>query len=97
MALKRTVNFFTTYSTRMCDTLLPCIVDLNKIPGKDVSGMSFDTAKKHLEKKGYSDRISEFDVSSATVELAAEAVGTEPARIAKSLTFMVDGNPVMVV
>ena len=97
MALKRTVNFFTTYSTKMCDTLLTCIVDLNKIPGKDVSGMSFDTAKKHLEKKGYSDRISEFDVSSATVELAAEAVGTEPARIAKSLTFMVDGDPVMVV
>ncbi len=59
--------------------------------------MSFDLAKKHLEKKGYGDRISEFEVSSATVELAAQAVGTEPARIAKSLTFMVDGDPIMIV
>ena len=38
----------------------------------------------------------EFDVSSATVELAAKAVGTEPERIAKSLTFLVDDKPVMV-
>ena len=37
-----------------------------------------------------------FDVSSATVELAAQAVGTEPERIAKSLTFMVEDHPVMI-
>lgn len=59
--------------------------------------MAFEIAKNHLIKKGYADRIMEFEVSSATVELAAIAVGTEPARIAKSLTFMVDDAAVMVI
>ena len=58
--------------------------------------MAFDIAKKYLCEKGYGDRVMEFEVSSATVELAALAVGTEPARIAKSLTFKVDGDPVMI-
>ena len=58
--------------------------------------MSFDKAKKYLEEKGFADRAMEFEVSSATVELAAKAVGTEPERIAKSLTFLVDDAPVMV-
>lgn len=58
--------------------------------------MAFDMARRYLEEKGYGDRVMEFPVSSATVELAAEAVGTEPARIAKSLTFMVDGAPIMI-
>lgn len=59
--------------------------------------MAFEKAKEYLESKGYGDRIMEFDVSSATVELAAIAVGTEPAKIAKSLTFIVDNEPVMVI
>lgn len=59
--------------------------------------MSFDKAKKHLESKGFDDRITEFDISSATVDLAAKAVGTAPERIAKSLTFMVDDNPIMII
>lgn len=58
--------------------------------------MAFEKAKEHLSKLGFEDRIKVFDVSSATVELAAEAVGTEPERIAKSLTFMVNENPVMI-
>ena len=58
--------------------------------------MAFEKAKEHIAKKGYEDRVMVFDVSSATVELAAIAVGTEPEKIAKSLTFMVDGKPVMV-
>lgn len=58
--------------------------------------MAFGEAKKYLDEKGFGDRVKEFDVSSATVELAALAVGTEPARIAKSLTFMVDEQPVMI-
>lgn len=58
--------------------------------------MSFEVAKKDLEKKGYADRVKVFDVSSATVELAAAAVGTEPARIAKSLTFLVEDAAVMI-
>ena len=59
--------------------------------------MALEEAKAYLEDKGYGDRIRIFDVSSATVELAALAVGTEPARIAKSLTFMVDTRPVMII
>lgn len=58
--------------------------------------MAFDIAKKYLDERGYGDRVMEFDVSSATVELAAIAVGTEPERIAKSLTFMVGDSPVMI-
>jgi prolyl-tRNA editing enzyme YbaK/EbsC (Cys-tRNA(Pro) deacylase) len=39
----------------------------------------------------------EFEVSSATVELAAEAVGCEPGRIAKTLSFMVEEHPILIV
>lgn len=46
---------------------------------------------------GIEDRVQEFDVSSATVELAAQALGCEPCRIAKSLSFMVDGRAILVV
>lgn len=59
--------------------------------------MAFDKAKTYLEERGFGDRVKEFEVSSATVELAAIAVGTEPARIAKSLTFMVEDKPVMII
>ena len=59
--------------------------------------MPFEKAKAYLTEKGYEDRILVFDVSTATVELAAAAVGTEPRRIAKSLTFKVDGKPIMIV
>ena len=59
--------------------------------------MSIEIARAYLESKGYADRIMEFDVSSATVELAAEAVGTEPARICKTLSFKLkDGSGVLV-
>lgn len=58
--------------------------------------MAFEKAKAYLEEKGYGDRVMVFDVSSATVELAAAAVGTEPERIAKSLTFMLPDGPVMI-
>ena len=43
------------------------------------------------------DRILEFEVSSATVELAAVAVGCEPGRIAKTLSFMVGEQPILIV
>lgn len=58
--------------------------------------MGFLEAKSYLEQRGYGERVKEFDVSSATVELAAIAVGTEPEKIAKSLTFSVDEKPVMI-
>lgn len=59
--------------------------------------MAFDIAKEHLRKAGLEDRIYEFEVSSATVELAAQAVGCEPARIAKTLSFMADQKAVLIV
>ena len=49
--------------------------------------MSIDKARAHLKKHGLEDRIRELTVSSATVALAAEALGCEPARIAKTLSF----------
>ena len=45
--------------------------------------MSIEKAKAYLRQFGAEDRVIEFPVSSATVELAAEAVHCEPARIAK--------------
>lgn len=59
--------------------------------------MSIQKVRAYFEPLGIAGRIREFDVSSATVELAAVAVGVEGARIAKSLSFMVDGQPVIVV
>ena len=59
--------------------------------------MSLDKAKNHLEKFGLEDRIKEFTVSSATVALAAEALGTEEARIAKSLSFMCNDEPILII
>lgn len=59
--------------------------------------MSIEKAREYLKQFGADGRILEFDVSSATVELAAVAVGVEPARIAKTLSFSVDGAPVLIV
>lgn len=49
--------------------------------------MAFDRAFSYLSDRGYADRVHRFDVSSATVALAAEALGVEPAAIAKTLSF----------
>ncbi len=54
-------------------------------------------AKAHLTKYGFQNRIREFAESSATVELAAQRLGVAPARIAKSLSFLVDGGAVLIV
>ena len=59
--------------------------------------MSIEKVREYFRTQGIEDRILEFDVSSATVELAARAVGCEAARIAKTLSFMVDGAPVLIV
>ena len=59
--------------------------------------MSREIAKQHLEKYGYGDKILDFEVSSATVALAAIALGCEEARIAKTLSFLVDDNCVLIV
>ena len=59
--------------------------------------MAFEKAKDYLRQFDLDSHVKEFDVSSATVELAAEAVGCEPARIAKTLSFKVGEEAVLIV
>ena len=59
--------------------------------------MSIERARAHLSKYSLQNRIQEFTVSSATVELAAQALNCEPCRIAKTLSFNVNGTPVLIV
>ena len=60
--------------------------------------MSVENVREYLKKFALEARLMEFESSSATVELAAEAIGTQPQRIAKSLTFYgKDGECVMIV
>ncbi len=59
--------------------------------------MAIEEVKAFFRAHGMEDRVLEFEVSSATVELAAEAVHCEPRRIAKTLSFMVDRAPILVV
>lgn len=59
--------------------------------------MSIERARAHLKKWDLENRIQEFEVSSATVELAAKALNIEGARIAKTLSYMVDGCAVLIV
>ena len=59
--------------------------------------MAIEKVKEYFKKYGMESRIKEFDVSSATVELAAQALHCEPCRIAKTLSFMVTDYPVLIV
>ena len=59
--------------------------------------MAIEKVKEYFKRLGIDGRVLEFDVSSATVELAAQALNCEPCRIAKSLSFLVDGAAVLVV
>ena len=59
--------------------------------------MSIDRARAHLSKFGLENKIKEFSVSSATVSLAAEALGTEPKRIAKSLSFALGERTILII
>ena len=59
--------------------------------------MAIEKVREYFKAFGMEDRILEFDVSSATVELAAQAVGCEPERIAKTLSFMLPEGPILIV
>lgn len=59
--------------------------------------MSVDKVKQYFSKYGMESRVLEFDVSSATVELAAAALNCEPGRIAKTLSFLVGDHPILIV
>lgn len=59
--------------------------------------MGVERVSEYLEKFGFADRIQEFTVSSATVELAAEALGVDGAQIAKTISFgLKDGTAVLI-
>lgn len=59
--------------------------------------MSIKLVKEYFKELGIDDRIQEFDVSSATVELAAKALDVEAERIAKTLSFKKDDSCILVV
>ncbi|MDY3224576.1 MAG: YbaK/EbsC family protein [Candidatus Faecousia sp.] len=59
--------------------------------------MSIEKVRSWLAQYGAADRILEFPVSSATVELAAQALNCEPCRIAKTLSFGVQDTPILIV
>jgi len=59
--------------------------------------MAIEAVRDFFSKFGMADRIRELAESSATVELAAQALGCEPGRIAKTLSFSVNGRPVLIV
>lgn len=59
--------------------------------------MSIEAVRKYFSKYEMEDQILEFDVSSATVELAAQALGCEGKRIAKTLSFDVGGKGMLIV
>lgn len=67
---------------------------------KDAGGtaiMSIERARAHLKKYNLDGRIRELELSSATVELAAKALNVEGARIAKTLSYLVDDQAILVV
>ena len=59
--------------------------------------MSVEKVKSYFKQYGIDDKVQEFEVSSATVELASQALNCEPCRIAKTLSFMVNGCPILIV
>ncbi len=59
--------------------------------------MAIEKVRDYFRKFGMEGRIREFETSSATVELAAQALGCEPERIAKTLSFTVDGKSILIV
>ena len=59
--------------------------------------MSIERVRAYFQELGREGDILEFPVSSATVELAAQAAGVIPARIAKTLSFLVDDGCVLIV
>lgn len=59
--------------------------------------MAIERVKNFFKEYGMENRVQEFEVSSATVELAAEALHCEPSRIAKTLSFMVNEKAILIV
>ena len=58
--------------------------------------MSLEKAKAYLEEKGYADHVIELEDSSATVQLAAQALGVEPGMIAKTMSFLIGEEAILI-
>ena len=59
--------------------------------------MSIERVREYFKTLGIADRIKEIDESSATVALAAKALGCVEGRIAKTISFSLDGAPILIV
>ena len=59
--------------------------------------MSREAAERDLREKGFIDRLIVMEENTATVQLAAEALGVEPGRIAKTLSFLIKDQPALIV
>lgn len=59
--------------------------------------MAIERVRAYFRELGIEEKVQELEESSATVELAAAALGTEPGRIAKTLSFMVNESPILIV
>lgn len=59
--------------------------------------MSIERVREYLKKYGLENEVMEFDVSSATVEEAAKAINCREREIAKTLSFIVDDKPILIV
>ena len=59
--------------------------------------MSLEKAKAYLAEKGYADHVIELEDSSATVQLAAQALGVEPGMIAKTMSFLLGDEAILIV
>lgn len=59
--------------------------------------MAIEQVKEYFKKYNMEDRIIELPTSSATVKEAAESLGTEEALIAKTLSFIVEDKPILIV
>lgn len=58
--------------------------------------MSVESVKKHIEESGFNLEIIELDESTATVKLAAKALGVEPARIAKTMAIRLKNKDILI-
>ena len=58
--------------------------------------MSLEKAKAYLTEKGYADHVIELEDSSATVQLAAQALGVEPGMIAKTMSFLIGEEAILI-
>jgi len=59
--------------------------------------MAFEKVKEYFEIKGLGERVTEWEETAATVEQAAEIIGCEPAHIAKTMAFLVNNEPILIV